>query len=118
MLILLIFCVVNAVQMLYAWRLYVAEQRREREEVAKAAQFYRDQLLREGVSCILTYAAHMNDLTATLTQHSQEQVGYRLFKHFHTEYEYLIIINKISAIKTSSEGCFPLCHEMEAPSSV
>lgn len=67
-------------KVLYAWRLYVAEQRREREEVAKAAQFYRDQLLREGVSCILTYAAHMNDLTATLTQHSQEQQSRRLQK--------------------------------------
>ncbi|XP_035517407.1 protein SFI1 homolog isoform X2 [Morone saxatilis] len=60
-------------KVLYGWRLWVTEQRRKQEHVARAAQVYRDQLLREGVTCILTYAAHMNDLTTSLTQHSQEQ---------------------------------------------
>ncbi|XP_068450584.1 protein SFI1 homolog isoform X2 [Clinocottus analis] len=60
-------------KVLYGWRLQVTEQRRKQEQVARAAQVYRDQLLREGVTCILTYAAHMSDLTTSLTQHSQEQ---------------------------------------------
>uniref|UniRef100_A0AAV2M7X4 Sfi1 spindle body domain-containing protein n=1 Tax=Knipowitschia caucasica TaxID=637954 RepID=A0AAV2M7X4_KNICA len=65
-------------KVLSAWRVYAAEQHREREEVAKAAQFYRDNLLREGVSRILTYAAQMDDLTTSLTQHTQEQRARRL----------------------------------------
>ncbi|XP_072308502.1 protein SFI1 homolog [Eucyclogobius newberryi] len=65
-------------KVLNAWRRYVTEQHREREEVAHAAQLYRDGLLREGVSCILTYAAQMNDLTTSLTQHAQEQHTRRL----------------------------------------
>ncbi|XP_058488519.1 protein SFI1 homolog [Solea solea] len=64
-------------KVLYGWRLWVTEQRRKQEQAATAALVYRDQLLREGVTCILTYAAHMNDLTSSLTQHSQEQVGAR-----------------------------------------
>ncbi|XP_070758707.1 protein SFI1 homolog [Enoplosus armatus] len=60
-------------KVLWGWRLWVTEQRRKQEQAARAAQVYRDQLLREGVTCILTYAAHMNDLTTSLTQHSQEQ---------------------------------------------
>ncbi|XP_070815799.1 protein SFI1 homolog [Chaetodon trifascialis] len=60
-------------KVLLGWRLLVTEQRRKQEQAARAAQVYRDQLLREGVTCILTYAAHMNDLTTSLTQHSQEQ---------------------------------------------
>lgn len=57
----------------------MTEQRRKQEQAAIAAQVYRDKLLKEGVTCILTYAAHMNDLTSTLTQLSQEQVG--LYAH-------------------------------------
>ena len=53
----------------------MTEQRRKQEQAVRAAEVYRDQLLREGVTCILTYAAHMNNLTTSLTQHSQEQVG-------------------------------------------
>ncbi|XP_078104755.1 protein SFI1 homolog isoform X1 [Sander vitreus] len=60
-------------KVLYGWRLCVTEQRRKQEQTARAAHVYRDQLLREGVARILTYAAHMNDLTTSLTQHSQEQ---------------------------------------------
>ncbi|KAM9361287.1 protein SFI1 homolog [Symphorus nematophorus] len=60
-------------KVLYGWRLWVTEQRRKQEQAAQAVQVYRDQLLREGVTCILTYAAHMSNLTTSLTQHSQEQ---------------------------------------------
>ncbi|XP_028260990.1 protein SFI1 homolog isoform X2 [Parambassis ranga] len=65
-------------KVLYGWKLWVTEQCRKREQMARAAQVYRDQLLREGVTCILTYAAHMNDLTTSLTLHSQEQRSQRL----------------------------------------
>ncbi|XP_034389084.1 protein SFI1 homolog isoform X1 [Cyclopterus lumpus] len=65
-------------KVLYGWRLQVTEQRRKQEQAASAAQVYRDQLLREGVTCILTYAAHMSDLTTSLTQHSQEQKSQHL----------------------------------------
>ncbi|XP_029947178.1 protein SFI1 homolog isoform X2 [Salarias fasciatus] len=65
-------------KVLYGWRLCVTEQRREREEAARAAQVCRDQLLQEGVTRILTYAAHMNTLTTSLTQYSQEQSCTRL----------------------------------------
>ncbi|KAM8915076.1 protein SFI1 homolog isoform 2-T3 [Spinachia spinachia] len=61
-------------KVLHGWRLQVTEQRRKQEQAARAAHVYRDQLLREGVKCILTYAAHMSDLTTSLTQHRQEQV--------------------------------------------
>ncbi|KAM9758495.1 uncharacterized protein sfi1 isoform 1-T1 [Menidia menidia] len=60
-------------KVLFGWRLWVSEQRRKREQTAKAAQTYRDQLLREGVTRILTYAVHMNDLTTGLTQLDQQQ---------------------------------------------
>uniref|UniRef100_A0A3Q3NGM8 SFI1 centrin binding protein n=2 Tax=Mastacembelus armatus TaxID=205130 RepID=A0A3Q3NGM8_9TELE len=59
-------------KVLYGWRLWVTEQHRKQEQVVRAAQIYRDRLLREGVTCILTYAAHMSDLTTSLAQHSQE----------------------------------------------
>lgn len=52
----------------------MAEQRGRKEQAAREAQVYRDRLLKEGVSYILTYAAQMSDLTATLTQYSKEQV--------------------------------------------
>ncbi|XP_041638913.1 protein SFI1 homolog isoform X2 [Cheilinus undulatus] len=67
-------------KVLCGWRLWALEQRRKQEQVVQAAQVYRDQLLREGVTCILTYAAHMNDLTKNLTQHSQEQKSQRLHR--------------------------------------
>ncbi|XP_037535711.1 protein SFI1 homolog [Nematolebias whitei] len=65
-------------KVLSGWRLWAAEQRSKREQASRAAQVYRDRLLREGVSCILTYAAHMSDLTTSLTQFSQEQRSQRL----------------------------------------
>lgn len=63
-----------ALQVLRSWRLWLEEQRGRKEQATREAQFYRDQLLREGVSYILTYAAQMSDLTVTLTQYSEEQV--------------------------------------------
>ncbi|KAF7664341.1 hypothetical protein LDENG_00180090 [Lucifuga dentata] len=65
-------------KVLYGWRLWVTEQRAQREHIARAAQLYRDQLLREGVTCILTYAAHMNSLTSSLQQPSREQRSHHL----------------------------------------
>lgn len=67
-------------KVLYGWRIWVTEQRRKQEHAARAALVYRDQLLREGVTCILTYAAHMNDLTTNLTQHSQLQRSQHLLR--------------------------------------
>ncbi|KAM9410683.1 protein SFI1 homolog isoform 2-T2 [Pholidichthys leucotaenia] len=60
-------------KVLFGWKLWVTEQRRKQEQTAKVALVYKDQLLREGITCILTYAAHMNDLTASITQHNNEQ---------------------------------------------
>ncbi|XP_068568237.1 protein SFI1 homolog isoform X2 [Cebidichthys violaceus] len=60
-------------KVLYGWRLQVTEQRRERERAAGAARVYRERLLRDGVTCVLTYAARMSDLATSLTRHSQEQ---------------------------------------------
>ncbi|XP_024125391.1 protein SFI1 homolog isoform X2 [Oryzias melastigma] len=60
-------------KVLSEWRLLASEQRSRRDESVKAAQIYRDQLLREGVACILTYAAHMSDLTTSLTHFHQKQ---------------------------------------------
>ncbi|KAM4613625.1 protein SFI1 homolog [Polymixia lowei] len=60
-------------KVLYAWRLWVTGQHRKQERLAGAAHFYRNQLLREGVAYILTHTAHMNSLTASMAQHSQEQ---------------------------------------------
>lgn len=64
----------TALQVLHSWMMWHAEQRGRKEQAAREAQVYRDRLLREGVSYILTYAAQMSDLTATLTQYSEEQV--------------------------------------------
>lgn len=62
------------IQVLEAWRLWVTEQNRKQERLAQAAQFYRDQLLREGVAHVLTYAAHMGSFSTNIALHSQEQV--------------------------------------------
>ncbi|XP_034022327.1 protein SFI1 homolog [Thalassophryne amazonica] len=60
-------------KVLYRWRLWVTEQCHKREHAARAAQIYRDQLLREGVTSILTYAVHMNSLTSSLVECSRTQ---------------------------------------------
>ncbi|XP_041748291.1 protein SFI1 homolog isoform X2 [Coregonus clupeaformis] len=65
-------------KVLEAWRLWVTEQHRKQERLAQAAQFYRDQLLREGVAHILTHAAHMGSFSTNIALHSQEQSLRRL----------------------------------------
>ncbi|XP_074526467.1 protein SFI1 homolog isoform X2 [Halichoeres trimaculatus] len=67
-------------KVLCGWRLWVMEQRRKQEQAARAAKVYRDQLLSEGVTCILAYADHMNDLTTSLTQQDREQRSQHLQK--------------------------------------
>ncbi|XP_045079260.1 uncharacterized protein LOC123491682 [Coregonus clupeaformis] len=54
---------------LRCWRLSVAEQHRKQERLAQAAQFYRDQLLMEGVA----QATHMGSFCTNIALHSQEQ---------------------------------------------
>ncbi|XP_029906516.1 protein SFI1 homolog isoform X2 [Myripristis murdjan] len=56
-----------------AWRLWVTERHKKNERLAGAAQFYRDQLLREGVAHVLTYVSHMKSFTSSLAERSQEQ---------------------------------------------
>ncbi|CAB1354001.1 unnamed protein product, partial [Coregonus sp. 'balchen'] len=53
----------------WCWRLSVAEQHRKQERLAQAAQFYRDQLLMEGVA----QATHMGSFCTNIALHSQEQ---------------------------------------------
>ncbi|KAM6980727.1 uncharacterized protein sfi1 [Aplochiton taeniatus] len=65
-------------KVLDAWKAWVTERHRKQERLAKAGHFYRDQLLREGVTHILTHTAHMSSLTASLAQRSQEQQSQRL----------------------------------------
>ncbi|KAJ3602028.1 hypothetical protein NHX12_029788 [Muraenolepis orangiensis] len=59
-------------KVVYAWRLWVSEQRRKRERLARGAQFSRDQLLREGVRRILEHSAHMSSLAVSQAPHSQQ----------------------------------------------
>ncbi|XP_059918779.1 protein SFI1 homolog isoform X1 [Gadus macrocephalus] len=56
---------------LYAWRLWASEQQRRRERLARGAEFYRDQLLRDGVAGLITHAAHMSRLAAGQAQRGQ-----------------------------------------------
>ncbi|XP_064858498.1 protein SFI1 homolog isoform X2 [Oncorhynchus nerka] len=65
-------------KVLEAWRLWVTEQDRKQERLAQAAQFYRDQLLREGVAHVLTHAAHMGSFSTNIALHRQEQSLRRL----------------------------------------
>ncbi|KAM9523069.1 uncharacterized protein sfi1 isoform 3-T3 [Salvelinus alpinus] len=65
-------------KVLEAWRLWVTEQDRKQERLAQASQFYRDQLLREGVAHVLTHAAHMGSFSTNIALHSQEQSLRRL----------------------------------------
>ena len=58
-------------QALYAWRLWASEQQRRRERLARGAEFYRDQLLRDGVASLITHAAHMSRLAAGQAQRGQ-----------------------------------------------
>ncbi|XDV35540.1 hypothetical protein PO909_005462 [Leuciscus waleckii] len=55
------------------WRLWIAERQRKQKRLTEAAQFYRDELLREGVTHILTHTAHMSAFSTNIAQHSYEQ---------------------------------------------
>ncbi|KAJ8285613.1 hypothetical protein GJAV_G00028870 [Gymnothorax javanicus] len=61
-----------------AWRSWVSERHRKRDRLARAAQFHRDQLLREGVTHILSYSADMRRFRVSLALQSQEQTAQRL----------------------------------------
>uniref|UniRef100_A0A8C2BJM3 SFI1 centrin binding protein n=1 Tax=Cyprinus carpio TaxID=7962 RepID=A0A8C2BJM3_CYPCA len=55
------------------WRFWIAERQRKQKRLTEAAQFYRDELLREGVTYILTHTAHMSASSTNIAQHSYEQ---------------------------------------------
>ncbi|XP_017574687.1 protein SFI1 homolog isoform X1 [Pygocentrus nattereri] len=61
-----------------AWRQWVAECQRKQRRLAAAAQFYRDELLREGITHILRYTTHMNAFSSNMALHSHEQSSRRL----------------------------------------
>ncbi|XP_036382180.1 protein SFI1 homolog [Megalops cyprinoides] len=61
-----------------AWRGWIVERRQMRDRLAHAAQFHRDQLLREGVAHILTYTADMGSFRVSLALQTQEQSARRL----------------------------------------
>lgn len=117
-----VFFFFTCLQVLHGWRLQVTEQRRKQEQAARAAQVYRDQLLREGVTCILTYAAHMSDLTTSLTQHSQEQVcSLCVPSDVKRESRFFFVIKSayVSAeVSTSPQGGETLRHAVEKASTV
>ncbi|XP_016109599.1 protein SFI1 homolog isoform X3 [Sinocyclocheilus grahami] len=55
------------------WRFWIAGRQRKQKRLTEAAQFYRDELLREGVTHILTHTAHMSAFSTNIAQHSYEQ---------------------------------------------
>ncbi|XP_072540635.1 protein SFI1 homolog isoform X2 [Salminus brasiliensis] len=65
-------------KVLCEWRQWVAERQRKQKRLAVAAQFYRDELMREGVTHILTYTAHMNSFSSNMALHSHEQSSRKL----------------------------------------
>ncbi|XP_041095935.1 protein SFI1 homolog isoform X3 [Polyodon spathula] len=66
-----------------AWVGYVLEERRKKVRVQKAVQFYRSQLLREGASQILRYAADMAQFRGTLAAQQQVKSAYSLHQVVH-----------------------------------
>ncbi|XP_030634291.1 protein SFI1 homolog [Chanos chanos] len=65
-------------KVLCAWRLWVLDRQRKQQRLTEACQFYRDQLLREGITHILTYTTHASSLSASIALHTQEQNCQRL----------------------------------------
>ncbi|TRY55016.1 hypothetical protein DNTS_020754 [Danionella cerebrum] len=55
------------------WRMWIAERQRKHKRLTEAAQFYRDELLKEGVAHILTHTAHLSAFSTAIAQHSYEQ---------------------------------------------
>ncbi|XP_058850229.1 protein SFI1 homolog isoform X3 [Acipenser ruthenus] len=66
-----------------AWVGYVLEERRKKVRIQKAVQFYRSQLLREGASQILRYAADMGQFRRTLAAQQQVKSAYSLHQVVH-----------------------------------
>ena len=56
----------------------MSEQHRKQQRLATAVHFYRHQLLKDGVTSILTHAAHMGSFHSSMALHSQEQVIHML----------------------------------------
>lgn len=56
-----------------SWWLWIADRQSKQKRLAEAAQFYRDELLREGVTHILTHTAHMSAFSTNMALHSYEQ---------------------------------------------
>lgn len=65
-------------KVLEAWRLWVSEHHRKQKRLSTAVTFYRHQLLKEGVTHVLTHTAHMSSFNISIAQHSQEQHARRL----------------------------------------
>ncbi|XP_026863628.2 protein SFI1 homolog isoform X2 [Electrophorus electricus] len=65
-------------KVLSAWRQWVDECYRKKRQLAAAAQFYRDGLLREGVTHILTYTAHMSAFSTDMALRHYEQSSQHL----------------------------------------
>ncbi|XP_062853973.1 protein SFI1 homolog [Trichomycterus rosablanca] len=65
-------------KVLYVWRQWVAERHRKHGRLAVAAQFYRDELLRQGVTHILIYTAHMSAFSTDMALHSHEESSRQL----------------------------------------
>ncbi|KAF4079188.1 hypothetical protein AMELA_G00190230 [Ameiurus melas] len=65
-------------KVLFVWRHWVAECQRKQKRLSAAAQFYRDDLLREGVTHILTYATHMSAFSTNMALHSHDQSSRQL----------------------------------------
>ncbi|XP_027002240.1 protein SFI1 homolog isoform X1 [Tachysurus fulvidraco] len=59
-------------KVLCAWRHWVVECQRKESRLTAAAQFYRDELLREGVTHILTYTTHMNAFSSNMALRNHE----------------------------------------------
>lgn len=58
-----------------AWRGFVLERRRKKVRLERAVQAYHQQLLQEGVTCLLRFAAGMKMLRQQLHTQQQVQVG-------------------------------------------
>lgn len=100
------------VQVLHVWRQWLAERHRKNERLAAAAQFYRDELLRQGVTHVLTYTAHMNAFSTDMALLSHEQVRMSGFIVLVSNNSLPLIAHPIRLDKTLLFllGWFPLGH--------
>uniref|UniRef100_H3BBT7 SFI1 centrin binding protein n=1 Tax=Latimeria chalumnae TaxID=7897 RepID=H3BBT7_LATCH len=66
-----------------AWIKYVLERRRKKVRIAKAAETYRTNLIREGVTQVLRYTADMAQLRTQLAARSHVEMAFSLHKVIH-----------------------------------